>query len=249
MERRELLWPGGFRLIYDEGCFPPSTDSFLLAAFPRLKRNTAVCDLGAGTGLLGLLLLGREPSLTVTGVELQESACRLLRQTAEENGLTERLLCCPGDLRDKALLPPGGFGLVVSNPPYFPPESGALPPETSRRLARSEGSCSPEELCAAASRLLRWGGSFCLVHRPERLAELMEALRRHRLEPKRLRFVQHHAAAAPSLLLLDSRLGGHPGLTVEPPLLLTGPDGRETEEVRRIYFKDKPENFKDKDKE
>lgn len=239
MERRELLWPGGFGLIYDEGCFPPSTDSFLLAAFPRLKRGMAVCDLGAGTGLLGLLLLGREPSLRVTGVELQECACRLLQRTAEENGLRERLLCCPGDLRDRALLPAGGFGLVLSNPPYFPPARGAVPPEESRCLARSESGCTLDELCAAASRLLRWGGSFCLVYKPERLAELMEALRRHRLEPKRLRFVQHHAAAAPSLLLLDSRLGGHPGLTVEPPLLLTGPDGRETEEVRRIYFKDK----------
>lgn len=239
MERRERLWPGGYTCLYGDGVFPASTDSFLLASFPRLRRDMDVCDLGAGSGLLGLLLLAREPGLTVTGLELQPEACALLRRTAADNGLEQRLLCLNGDLRRREELPAGRFRLVVSNPPYFSAGSGALPPGESRRLARSESGCTLTELCAAAARLLRWGGSFCLVYRPERLPELLEELRRSRLEPKRLRFVQHSASTAPSLLLLDSRLGGRPGLRVEPPLLLTGPDGRETEEVRRIYFRDK----------
>ena len=88
-------------------------------------------------------------------------------------------------------------------------------------------------------RLLRWGGQFCLVFRTERLAELLETLRRSGLEPKRLRLVQHDAASAPSLLLLESRRGGRPGLAVEPTLLLRDADGRETDETRRIYFRDK----------
>ena len=181
MEHWDRLWPGGYTFAYADGLFRPSTDTFLLGAFPRLRRGMTVCDLGAGTGLLGLLLLAREPELTVTGVELQPAACGLFRRTAAENGLEDRLRCLEGDLRDPGLLPPGRF----------------------------------------------------------RLADVMEELRRVRLEPKRLRFVHHTAAASPSLFLLEARLGGRPGLTAEPPLLLRGPDGGETEDVRRAYFRDK----------
>ena len=172
-------------------------------------------------------------------MELQPAACGLFRRTAAENGLEDRLRCLEGDLRDPGLLPPGRFRLAVSNPPYFPPEAGAVAPDAARRTARAETDCTLSQLCAAASRALTWGGSFCLVHRPDRLADVMEELRRVRLEPKRLRFVHHTAAASPSLFLLEARLGGRPGLTAEPPLLLRGPDGGETEDVRRAYFRDK----------
>lgn len=136
---------------------------------------------------------------------------------------------------------PGRFRLAVANPPYFPPDAGAVAPDAARRTARAETDCTLSQLCAAAARALTWGGSFCLVHRPDRLADVLEELRRVRLEPKRLRFVHHTAAAPPSLFLLEARLGGGVGLTVEPPLLLHGPDGGETEDVRRAYFRDKEE--------
>ena len=129
MEHRDRLWPGGYTFLYDDGLFRPSTDTFLLGAFPRLRRGMAVCELGAGTGLLSLLLLAREPELTVTGVELQPQACALFRRTAEENGLQGRMHCLEGDLR-QGLLPPGRFRLAVANPPYFPPDAGAARPDT-----------------------------------------------------------------------------------------------------------------------
>ena len=225
MEHWDRLWPGGYTFLYDDGLFRPSTDTFLLGSFPRLRRGMAVCELGAGTGLLSLLLLAREPELTVTGVELQPQACALFRRTAEENGLQGRLRCLEGDLRQ---------GLL-------PPDAGAVAPDAARRTARAETDCTLSQLCAAAARALTWGGSFCLVHRPDWLADVLEELRRVRLEPKRLRFVHHTAAAPPSLFLLEARLGGGVGLTVEPPLLLHGPDGGETEDVRRAYFRDKEE--------
>ena len=174
MEHWDRLWPGGYTFAYADGLFRPSTDTFLLGAFPRLRRGMTVCDLVAGTGLLGLLLLAREPELTVTGVELQPAACGIFRRTAAENGLEDRLRCLEGDLRDPGLLPPGRFRLAVSNPPYFPPGAGAVAPDAARRTARAETDCTLSQLCAAASRALTWGGSFCLVHRPDRLADVME---------------------------------------------------------------------------
>ena len=95
-----------------------------------------------------------------------------------------------------------------------------------------------EDVCRAAGWLLRWGGSFCLVHKPERLTDLLCTLRAHRLEPKRMRLVQHDAVGAPGLVLLECRRGGKPGLRAEPTLLLYGPDGRETAEHRRAYFRE-----------
>ena len=162
MEHWARLWPGGYTFAYADGLFRPSTDTFLLGAFPRLRRGMTVCDLGAGTGLLGLLLLAREPELTVTGVELQPAACGIFRRTAAENGLEDRLRCLEGGLRAPGLLPPGRFRLAVSNPPYFPPGPEPLPrtppgaPPGRRRTA-------PFPSCAPPRPGLTWGGSFCLA--------------------------------------------------------------------------------------
>ena len=228
---------------WDDGLFRPSTDTFLLGSFPVLRRGEQVCDLGAGTGLLGALLLTREPSLTVTGLELLEDACRLARRTAQRSGWQERLLCQQGDLRRREDLPPaGGFDLVVSNPPYFPPETGRVSPQETRGTARSEITCTLEDVCRAAGWLLRWGGSFCLVHKPERLADLCCALRARGLEPKRLHLVCRRAGDAPSLLLLEARRGGRPGLDIAAPLCLEDGTGRPTAELDNAYFRTKETN-------
>ena len=171
-----------------------------------------------------------------------ESA-RLAEQAAARNGLTDRLAFRQGDLRDiRALLPAGTFDLAVSNPPYYPAGSGRLPEAEALRSARSEAGCTLEEVCAAAAYLLRWGGSFCLVHKPERLADLCCALRARGLEPKRLRFVCRWAGGAPSLLLLEARRGGRPGLDIAAPLCLEDGAGRPTAELDAAYFRTKETN-------
>ena len=127
MVKQDQLWPDGFRFLFDDGLFQPSTDSFLLGSFPLLRKGLRVCDLGAGTGLLGLLLLAREPSLRVTNVELQAAAVELSRRNTELNGLEERVVNLQGDLREPAQMPAAGcFDLVVSNPPYFDAGRGAV---------------------------------------------------------------------------------------------------------------------------
>ena len=238
MEHWESLKPGGYRFVYDDDLFLPGTDTFLLSAFPRLKSKLRVCDLGCGTGPVGLLLMQRQAELTLTGVEIQETAVRLAARAVEENGLTERFGLCHDDLRNvRSHFPTGSFDLVVCNPPYYPPQSGHMAEGQSIRTARSEICCTLEDVCKAASYLLRWGGSFCLVHKPERLTDLLCALRSQAMEPKRLRFVCKTSASAPSLVLVEARRGGKPGLTVEAPLILQNPDGSSSTEVDAIYFR------------
>ena len=235
--RWEALRPGGLRFVYGNGQHPPGLDSFLLASLPKLKPGWRVCDLGCGTGLLGLLLLQRQRALAVTGLDIQPEAVRLGKLAAAENRMEDRLFFRLEDLRETAL-PAGSFDLAVCNPPYFPPSAGPLPKGEARRTARTEEACTLEDVCRTAGRLLRWGGALCLVHKPERLTDLLCALRENGLEPKRLRLVSPRWDRAPSLLLAEARRGGRPGLRVEPPLILENPDGSPSAELSRIYFRE-----------
>ena len=231
------LWPGGPGFKQDKGGFPLSTDSVLLAHFAAGVRARTIFDLGCGAGVLTVLLHVSHPSAEIGGIELLQEAAALCRENLAANGFSAEGIVT-GDLRDRSALPKaGGIDLVVSNPPYFAAGRGYSAPEEGRATAREERNCTLDELCAAAAYLARWGGAFALVHRPERLSEVFCALTAHGLEPKRLRLVQHRAAAAPNLALIEARRGGRPGLKLEAPLLLTEADGSDTEEVKQIYHR------------
>ena len=234
----EQLCPGGFRFVWEDSLFRPSTDSFLLSSLPRLRPGLRVCDLGCGTGLLALLLLQRQRALQVTGMDIQPAAIALAEQAAEENGLTDHLSFLCADLRQtRQHFVTGSFDLVVCNPPYYPPFSGRIAADSARRTARSETAATLTDICGVAAYLLRWGGSLCLVHKPERLADVICALRAAAMEPKRLRFVQNRAGDAPSLFLIEGCRGGKPGLSLEPPLILKTDSGAPTAELDAIYFR------------
>ena len=206
MVKRERLGP--YTLSWEEGVFPLGGDALALGAFSTVKPGWRVCDLGAGSGALLLLLAQRAEGLALTGVDIDPLAAQTARENLEANGLAGEIIC--GDLR-AVPLPAGSFDLAVSNPPYFPLGSGA-----SGGPARSEEHCSLEELCSAAGRLVKNGGRFALCHRPERLADVICSLRAHGLEPKRLKLAAHGPGRPPSLLMVEAVKQGGPGLTIEP---------------------------------
>ena len=239
MEHWEYLKPGGLRFVWEDTLFRPGTDSFLLSSLPRLSAGLRVCDLGCGTGLLGLLLLQRQPDLRIAGIDIQAEAVALAERAAAENGLADRLAFRHADLRQiRPHFPTGSFDLVICNPPYYVPGSGKVSADSARRTARSESVASLTDICDAAAYLLRWGGKFCLVHKPERLTDVLCALRESGMEPKRLRFVHDRARHAPSLFLAEGCRGGKPGLVLEPPLILHDSGGAPTPELNAIYFRE-----------
>ena len=226
----ELLH-NGFTLDTPPGTFPLSTDSMVLCDFIRLPRNSRVLDLGSGCGTLGLLLCARDPNCSVTGLELDINAHTAALRNIENNHLQHRMNSICADLR--CFVPETNaslYTLCVSNPPYF---SGG-PASESSPIARRDDFCSTEDLFAAAGKNLQFGSDFCLVHKPDKLAQLCACAAKNNLEPKRLRLVRHHEGADVSMILLQCRKGAKPGLVWEEMSLFT-PDGKPTEHYKRIY--------------
>lgn len=209
MRAPEQLGPYVYR--QSDTCFPLGQDSLLLASFATVRRGDRVWDLGCGAGALLLLLAGRAPDLTLTGVELSGADSELARENLAENQLAGTILT--GDVRE-LVLPAGTASLVVCNPPYFKAGSGA--PGGPARMEEAQ----LKDWCAAAGRLLKNGGRFALVHRPERLAELFACMGAVGIEPKRLQLVQHGLDTPPSAVLVEGVRQGRPGLTVLPVQLI-----------------------------
>lgn len=210
--RTDQEYIGSFTMRQQEGVFPLGSDSEALGGFAQVRRGEKVCDLGCGGGVLGLYLLSREPSLQVTGLELNETAAALARENFAANNLDACVL--HADMRQiRELVPAGHFDLVVSNPPYFAAGSGY-----SGGSARMEETCTLEDVCAAAGWAVKNGGRFAIVHRPERLCDLFCALREHGMEPKRMCFVQSRDLP-PSAVLVEAYKQGKSGLTILPPIL------------------------------
>lgn len=201
---KEQLTP--YALHWPDGVFPLGSDTLALGEFATIRRNWRVCDLGTGSGALLLLLKRREQSLSLTGIDLDLLSAQTARDNLARNALQGDII--HGDLRT-APFPAGSFDLVISNPPYFPLHAGA-----SAGSARSEETCTLEQLCACAARLTRNGGRFALCHRPERLTDLMCALRAHDLEPKRMKLLSHSPSHPPFLVLLECVKQGRPGLEI-----------------------------------
>ena len=203
--------PNDLTLELTPGAFPLSTDSMVLSAFVRLPKQARVLDLGAGCGTLGLMLCAGNDGCTVTGLELTEEAHLGALKNIARNGLQGRMESICGDLRQ---LPPeftGRFDCCVSNPPYF---SGG-PAAARTPLARREDCCTPADLFSAASKALKFGGDFFLVHKPERLAELIARGSEVSLEAKRLLLLRHRQDGPITLICLQLRKGGKPGLIIE----------------------------------
>lgn len=210
------------------------TDALLLAAFSMPKKNAKCVDFGTGCGIIPFYWL-REGVRDVCAVELQELACDQLRRSIELNGIGDRFTLVEGDLTKLGgVLPLGRFDTVSMNPPYTPAGKGILSASDADKTARHETLLTLSELCRSASELLKFGGSFSICLRPERLTDAMCTMRENSVEPKRLRLVAQRPGKAPWLFLLEGKKGRKPGLTVEPDLYIENPDGTPSGEMLKI---------------
>lgn len=239
----DYLWKDGPEFAQSDH-FRYGTDSVLLGNFVNLTHAKRAVDLGCASGVISLLMLSRNTELHVTGVEINREAAALAEENIRHNDLQGRCHILCGDLRNyRQLLKPGAYDVVVSNPPYFPVERGDISPDRDRAAARGELMCTLDDICTAAGWLCRWDGRFALVHRTDRLPEVFAFMQKAGIEPKRLRLVSHYATSVPSLVLVEGRRGGKPGLTMEPLLVLKKPDGSDSDEIERIYHRGRYESL------
>ena len=221
--------PGGITLHLPPEGFPLSTDSSLLAHFVKLPKNARVLDLGSGCGTLGLQLCAKDPHCTVTGIEIDETAHTAALDNIQRNRMAERLHSICADLRT-FVLSPGVYQVAVSNPPYF---SGG-PASATHATARQDDHCPPEALFAAAGRALKFGGDFYVVHKPEKLAQLIACAAVQKLEAKHLRLIRHREGSPVTLILLRFKKGGKPGLIWDEQCLYTS-TGEPTPYFKEVY--------------
>lgn len=239
---------GGLVLAQPERGYRYSIDPFLLAGFCRPRPNERILDLGAGVGVIGLLLARRCPTVQVASIELQPDLARCASENARANGLDARCWVIRGDIRAAPrYLPPEHFHQVVSNPPYRKDGSGALSADHGRATARQELTFAIADLARTAAALVRFGGTLSVIHLAERLPELFGALVSAGLTPKKLRLITPYASSAPRLCLVSAVKGGRPGLCVLPQLTLHERGGRYSQEAAAMLRGDhheKPETDK-----
>jgi len=213
-----------------------SVDALLLYSFVSMKYAREIADLGAGSGIIGLLLARKYAEARVLLVELQESLYRLAERNIALNGLEERVNALLTDVRHlDAACPPETYDLVVSNPPFRKASSGRLSQGEEKAVARHELRLRLPELAKSASYLLKARGRFCMMFHPERLIEIIDTFREAKLEPKRIRFVHNDVRAVSKMVLVEAVKEGKPGLKVEKPLVLYNADGSYTDELNEMY--------------
>ncbi len=235
-ERLDELQRNGYRIIQKEGAFCFGMDAVLLSGFAQVKAGGSALDLGTGTGVIPILLCAKTPGKSFAGLEISARSADMAQRSVLLNDLGDRITIVQGDIKEAGtLFTPASFDTVTSNPPYLQDSRGLLNSDRELAAARHELLCTLEDVVSAAAVLLKPGGHFYLVHRPFRLAEIIRTVSDYGLEPKRMRLVCPYADKEPNLLLLESTKGGHPGMTVEKPLIVYEKAGVYTPEIMEIY--------------
>lgn len=235
-ERIDDLQRNGLRIIQHPKAFRFGMDAVLLADFTRLRPRERVGDMGTGTGILPLLLSQKEESCTFEAFEIQPDMADMAARSVRLNHLEERIRVYAADMR-RAYEVTGREKLhaVVCNPPYGK-LGGVLTSATETvSLARHEQDCTINDVAASCAAVLRNHGRLSIVFPAQRLLELCDALREHRLEPKRIRMVCAHVDKPPYLVMVEAMKNARPQLLWLPPLVVYHADGTETDEIKRIY--------------
>ncbi len=193
------------------------TDALLLASYINGKFERGL-EIGGGSGIISLLALTRNKVKTVDCVEVQEEFAELIEENAKQNGMQERLFAKHGDVREYKSN--GEYDLVFTNPPYMKRDTGKSNESYKKAVARHELFGDIGEFLKSAKRLLKWGGSFYCVYRPDRLTDLFAAMRENGIEPKRASFVYADKKSESSMVLIEGKRGGKCGLYLTAPLFI-----------------------------
>lgn len=235
-ERIDDLEIKGLKIIQNKEWFCFGIDSILLSDFAKeIRKGSNILDLGAGNGIIELLLSAKVENSKITGIEVQEKVCEMARRSIRLNGLEKRIDIQNKNIKD--IDTSVKYDAVVTNPPYKEEGRGIKNEETEKIIARHEVLASLEDFIKIASESLRDRGNMYMVNRPERLVDIFEIARKYKLEPKELRIVYSKISTPPSLILVKLNKNGNKFLKLNKPLIIYEENGNYTKEVLEIYNK------------
>lgn len=242
-EKIEDLEYNGLKIIQKKDGFRFGIDAVILSDF--VKKNidkSIVLDIGTGTGIISILLAGKTNAKKIIGLDIQQQVCDMAKRSVELNNLQERVEIVNGDVKNiENIIERNSVDIIVTNPPYQKGNTGLLSENESEKISRHEILCTFEDICKSAKYVLKSKGEMYIIHRPERIVDIMCFLRNNGIEPKEIRFVEPHLGEKPNLVLIKAIKNGNPFLKVHTPLVIYNSDRTYTSEILKIYGKDRRE--------
>lgn len=235
-ERIDDLERNGYKIIQHKEKFCFGMDAVLLSGFATIKKGEKVLDLGTGTGIIPILLEAKTKGKEFTGLEIQEESADMAKRSVDLNGLQEKVKIVTGDIKEaSSLFGKGVFEVVTTNPPYMNDMHGIKNPDMPKAIARHEVLCTLEDVVREGAAVLKPNGRMYMVHRPHRLIEIIEAMKKYKLEPKRIKFVHPFVDKEANMVLIEALKGGKSMVKVEKPIIVYKEQGVYTDEIYDIY--------------
>ena len=236
-ERIDDLEYKGLKIIQNTEGFCFGIDAVLLSDFAKeIKNNSKVLDLGTGTGILSILLAGKTNLKKVYGIEIQEQVSDMANRSVKLNDLEDRIEIINKNIKDlETIFEKNYFDAIVTNPPYKKINTGKKNEKENKLISRHEITASLEDFIKISFKLLKDKGSFYMVHRPERLADIFCIMRKYKIEPKRVQMVHPNTKKPANILLVEGQRDGGAYLKWEPPIYVYNDDGSFSKEINEIY--------------
>lgn len=238
-ERIDDLEYKGLKIIQNTEGFCFGIDAVLLSDFAKeIKNNSKVLDLGTGTGILSILLSGKTNLNKIYGIEIQEEVANMAQRSVQLNNLENKIEIINKNIKDlENIFEKNSFDAIVTNPPYKKINTGEKNEKENKLISRHEVTASLDDFIKISFNLLKDKGSCYMVHRPERLAEIIYKLKQNKLEPKIIKFVYSNVKSEPKLVLIKSVKNAKEFLKIEKPLFIYNEAGNYTDEILKIYNK------------
>ena len=238
-ERIDDLEFKGYKIIQNSEGFCFGIDAVLLSDFAKnLKKNSKVIDLGTGTGILPILLSGKTQLKNIIGIEVQEEVANMAKRSIELNSLKDKVEIINDNILNlEKLYGKGYFDVVVTNPPYKKLNTGIQNESEKKLISRHEITANLEEFIKVSKNILKDKGEFYMIHRPERLVDILYLMRKYKVEPKQIRFVSPNVNKEPNLVLIKGIKNANEFLKFEKNLYVYNEDGTYTDEILTIYNK------------
>lgn len=233
----DLLNYSNLKIVQDDNYFNFSLDSVLLPNFVKINKGTKkILDLGTGNAPIPMIL-STMTSAKIYGIELQKEIYDLAVESLKINNLEDRIEIINDNIKNlDRYFEPNSFDVIVSNPPYFKYTEGSNINETIQKtIARHEKEITLSEIVFTAKKFLNNNGTFAMVHRTDRLIEIIEEFRKNNIEPKRIQLIYPKVGEESNMFLIEGRKNGNVGLKILPPLVAHKENGEYSDVVKEMF--------------